>query len=198
VALRHLNELLDRRARIDRTCRVVGAVDDEELGARRDQVGEGVEVGLKAVGRTAGVEDALGVGPGQHHPEVGPAGVGEQHFVAVLEHRREDSGDCADATGGAGDAIGRDVDAVHARELGDELLAKGEEALGVRVVGLALVDGALAGFADVVGRPEVGLPDVEAYRARRAYCLIGDLANAGVVTLSRAVREWRQRESGHE
>jgi hypothetical protein len=47
----------------------------------------------------------------------------------------------------------------------------------VGVVGLALVDGTLAGVADVAGSGEVRLPDVEPDRTGREKSLVGDLAN---------------------
>ena len=67
----------------------------------------------------------------------------------------------------------------------------------MRVVGLVLVNGALARVADVLGGGEVGLADVEPDRTRRAQRLVADLANAGVCSLRGQVGERRQRKLSH-
>src|SRR5712692_9048206 len=197
VALRNFDQALGDRSWIYRAGWVAWTVDQQQLGARGDEPLERVEVGDEPTLWRARIEHATRVRPRQHDPRVRPAGVGQQHLVAGLQHRGEHRGYGANTAWRGGDAIGCDANAVHTLQLVDELVAQRDQALRVRVERLAVVDRALAGLANVLGRREVGLSDVQLDRARRAPGLVADLADARMLGLGRAVSERGEGDASH-
>ena len=84
VALREIHKSLDGCDRIHRPCRVVGAVDQQQLRSRRDEALDRIDVRLEPIRGRARIEDAAGCNPCQHQSRVRPARVGHEHLVAGL------------------------------------------------------------------------------------------------------------------
>ena len=141
--------------------RVGRRVDEQDPGPRRDERGQLVDVEPELVlhpdgDRHRGRADE----PGERFVDR-VAGVGDDDLVARVDQAEDRVEHHALATDGHEDLRRIGVDALALRHVRGDRLTQRRDAGERRVMGLALVERALGRGADVGGRVEIGLADLE-------------------------------------
>ena len=142
--------------------RVVGRVQDQPLGARRDRLLEVVRLELEA-GLLGAADHDRGAAGEQGHVRVRhPVRRRNDHLVAGIERRHQRVVDDLLAAGADADLVGPVVEAVLARELRDHRRLQLGRAVDRGVLGLAGMDRGDRRCLDVVRRVEIRLASPEA------------------------------------
>ena len=162
MSCEHRAECHQLGARVGRTGRIAGAVEDQEPRARRDRGGELRRRDLETLLRARKYRNRRAVGE-QHHVRVGhPVRRRDDHLVARVEQGAAEVEDRLLGAARDQDLVALVLEAIVAAELADDRVLQLVRAVDIRVTREAAADRRDAGLGDVRRRVEIRLAGTEA------------------------------------